>query len=76
MRCARGTLTSGMKSQSQLQHLRHERLEVDGRLLGVDSHAEVIEHSFVDVVPDLLEVAGARGQHVEVRQQDERSISS
>ena len=55
----------------QLQHLRHERLQVDRGLLRVDADGEVVQHALADVRSDLVEIGVARGQDVQVGDQDE-----
>jgi hypothetical protein len=44
----------------QLEHLRHQRLQVDGRLLRIDADSEVVKHALPDVAADLVEVVRPR----------------
>ena len=47
------------------------RLEVDRGLVRIDAHREIAQHVLSDVCLDVAKAIEPRGEHVEIRNQDE-----
>ena len=71
IRCARETVDEHREVEKELRGLRHLRLEVDRGLVRIDAHSEIAQHVLSDVCLDVAKAVEPRGQHVEIRDQDE-----